>query len=381
LNILIVSPSYAPAFIYGGPTRAVSNLCENLAKAGHQVNVYTTDANGLTNLDIPTDQKFIINDVQVQYYHRWTKDHTHFTPRLLFCVIRNVRKFDAIHLISWWNLVTIPVLFICILRGVRPVLSIRGTLSVYTFEHRKTWIKKWFQSVLGKWMLSHAILHVTTEKEAEEVKAVVPHAHLEIIHNFISFSSPTTHAKDKTSFRLLFVGRIDAVKNIEFLIELLNEDWDIPIQLSIMGEGADDYTFALHQKSKHNKRIIWLGNLEGEAKWNQLADADLLVMPSKTENFGNVVIEALSQGTPVLISEQVGLKDYVKNTQLGWVVKTEIQDWKRMIGTIWLDLSERERIRKEAPIRIKTDFNERNLVKKYIGLYQQVANFEKHGER
>jgi len=374
----MIGPSYTPAFIYGGPTRAVTDLCENLAKAGHQVNVYTTDANGPNNLPVKLNKEHIIEGVRVWYHHRWTKDHTHFTPSLLFRVIRNIRKFDAVHLISWWNLVTVPVIFICILRGVRPVLSIHGTLSAYSFEHRKSILKKWFQSVIGKWMLSHAILHVTSEKEAEEVNTVVPNPRLSIIPNFIFFPPPPAiHTKEKKCFQLLFVGRIDAVKNIEFLIDLLNEDWNIPIQLNIMGEGDVDYTTTLHQKSSQNIRITWLGNLDGEAKWKYLVDADLLVLPSRTENFGNVVIEALSQGTPVLISDQVGLKAYVINNQLGWVAKTEIQEWKRLLYIIWSELSERERIQKEAPLRIKADFNEMNLVEKYVDVYQQAANFSK----
>jgi glycosyltransferase involved in cell wall biosynthesis len=375
----MVAPSYTPAFIYGGPTRAVTDLCENLAKAGHQVNVYTTDANGQNNLVIPIGQELIINGVQVRYHHRWTKDHTHLTPSLLFRVIRNVRKYDVVHLTSWWNLVTLPVVFICILRGIRPVLSIRGTLSDYSFKHRRYLIKKLFQDTVGKWMLSHAILHVTSDKEAEEVKAVVPHSYLYVIPNFIKFPSPPPgiRAMEKSFFQLLFVGRIDAVKNIEFLIELLNEEWDIPIQLNIIGEGDDEYTASLQQKSKHNQRIAWLGNLDGEAKWNYLANADLLVLPSKTENFGNVVIEALSQGTPVLISDQVGLKEYVIQNQLGWVAKTEMQEWKKLLHAIWSDLSERKRIHIEAPVRIKTDFNEKKLVEKYIDVYQQAANFVK----
>jgi glycosyltransferase involved in cell wall biosynthesis len=372
----MVTPSYKPAYVYGGPTRAMADLCENLVKAGHQVQVYTTDANGADNLQVQLNKNLIIDGVQVQYHHRWTKDHTHFSPQLLWRLLRDIKKFDAVHLISWWNLVTMPALMISILRGVRPILSVHGTLSAYSFQHRKSRMKKFFQRLVGNRLLSHAILHVTTEKEKEEVESVLPKSRLAIIPNFINFPPILNkQSRGKNTFQLLFVGRLDAVKNIEFLIDLLNEDWDIPIHLDIMGEGTEEYTSYLHQKTIHNNRISWLGNLDGEAKWSHYANADLLVLPSRTENFGNVVIEALSQGTPVLLSDQVGLKEYVTSNQLGWVAKTDPQVWKKILQQIWSDLPERERIRKVAPLKVEKDFNEMKLVDQYVEQYQQAIHF------
>ena len=371
----MVSPSYKPAYVYGGPTRAVADLCENLVKAGHGVSVYTTDANGLTNLPVLTNKEYVIDGVHVRYHHRWTKDHSNFSPSLLWRVLRDIQKYDVVHLISWWNLVTVPALLICILRRVRPVLSVHGTLSAYSFQHRKALVKKTFQNVIGKRLLSHAVLHVTTNKEKNEVSVAVPHSRIALIPNFIFLpTSGITFSKDKSCFHLLFVGRLDPVKNVEFLIDLLNEDWNFPIQLTIMGEGPDSYTADLQQRVKHNDKIVWLGNLDGDEKWRTMAHADLLVLPSRTENFGNVVIEALSQGTPVLISDQVGLNDYVLENKLGWVCRTEIEEWKKILLSIWRNSEERERIRQQAPAIIKKDFDERNLVKKYIEVYATVQN-------
>jgi len=371
----MVTPSYKPAYVYGGPTRATADLCENLVKVGHQVDVYTTVANGETNLSVDKNKKYVIDGVQVQYHHRWTKDHSNLSPRLLLNVFRDVRKFDAIHLISWWNLVTMPALLICILRRVRPVLSVHGTLSAYSFQHRKSLIKRTFQNIIGKRLLSHAILHVTTEKEKDEVNAAVPHNRIALIPNFIFFPPLiSTVSKDKSCFHLLFVGRLDPVKNVEFLIDLMNQDWNFPIQLTIMGEGPDEYTADLQQRANRNDKVVWLGNLDGDDKWSTLANADLLVLPSRTENFGNVVIEALSQGTPVLISDQVGLKDYVLKNNLGWVASTKTEEWKSILLSIWQNSEERERIRNEAPAIIKSDFEERNLVKKYMEVYEEVQN-------
>jgi len=63
-----------------------------------------------------------------------------------------------------------------------------------------------------------------------------------------------------------------------------------------------------------------MGMLTGEAYWDALAGSDLFVLNSYSENFGNVVTEALSVGTPVLISDQVGVKDLVTKYVQGWLL-------------------------------------------------------------
>ena len=86
-----------------------------------------------------------------------------------------------------------------------------------------------------------------------------------------------------------------------------------------------------------------------------------------------MVIESLSVGTPVLISEQVGLADYVKKNNFGWICQTNPVSISSAINEMGknhkADLS---RIRKNAPGIIYEDFNENNLVKKYITLYDQL---------
>ncbi|MEL6942891.1 MAG: glycosyltransferase, partial [Bacteroidota bacterium] len=125
-TVLHIVPSYKPAYIYGGTITAISILAESQAALGHKIQVFTTTANGKEELPKGSTT---IDGVQVQYFPRWTKDHTHFSPALLWKLFRSIKKYDTVHLHSWWNLVTIPALFICWLRGVRPFFSPHGMLS------------------------------------------------------------------------------------------------------------------------------------------------------------------------------------------------------------------------------------------------------------
>ncbi|MBK7410264.1 MAG: glycosyltransferase [Saprospirales bacterium] len=103
MQILHLTPSYFPALIYGGPTLSVSRLCEAQILAEARVRVLTTTANGPVELDVPTGVPQDVNGVEVFYYPRLTKDHTHFSPQLLVQIWKQCRQFDVVHIHSWWN--------------------------------------------------------------------------------------------------------------------------------------------------------------------------------------------------------------------------------------------------------------------------------------
>ena len=70
MHIGVVFPYYKPATVYGGPVRSVSALCEGLMKAGAQVTVLTTNANGAEALTVTTGQPVNVDGVPVYYYPR-----------------------------------------------------------------------------------------------------------------------------------------------------------------------------------------------------------------------------------------------------------------------------------------------------------------------
>ena len=100
-------------------------------------------------------------------------------------------------------------------------------------------------------------------------------------------------------------------------------DVTVPYHLTIAGDGKVAYVDALKvlaAKNSISEHITWAGFIDS-GKFELLQQHDLFVLVSYDENFGNAVIESLSAGTPVLISEEVGLADYVRENKLGWLCK------------------------------------------------------------
>ena len=68
MRILCVSSYYKPAYVYGGPTCCIATLCEGLARAGTEVSVFTTNADGSRKLDVPLRQLNDVDGVSVWYF-------------------------------------------------------------------------------------------------------------------------------------------------------------------------------------------------------------------------------------------------------------------------------------------------------------------------
>ncbi|HJT75266.1 MAG TPA: glycosyltransferase, partial [Chitinophaga sp.] len=208
MNILHIIPSYKPAYVYGGPIYSSSALCEQLVADGHKVTVITTTANGKDELNVPTGVVQQVDGVDTVYFKRYTKDHTHFTPGLIWFLFRNIKKYDAVHIHSWWNLVSIFTLLVCFVRRVRPVVSPRGMLSDYVVQTNHNFQKKVIQGVVGNPLLSKVKFHATSFAEVNEIKKLYPSSEVAEIFNFVNVPELTDIEKNGGSqeeLRLLFL--------------------------------------------------------------------------------------------------------------------------------------------------------------------------------
>src|SRR6185312_2703637 len=144
--------------IYGGPTMSVSMLSEQLQEAGVSVQVYTTTANGKTELPVLPGVTINVDGVSVTYFKRLTKDHTHFSPSLLKSVWKECRSFYALHLHAWWKLVSLFSCLIALIRWVPVIVSTRRTISAYSLQKKNINIKWITHYLLGKTILKRCHL-------------------------------------------------------------------------------------------------------------------------------------------------------------------------------------------------------------------------------
>lgn len=457
MKVFHITPSYKPAYVYGGPIMSVAKLCEALtnfqksvkkpnfenaffspisprqnyidheSKADNypkqykfvkdyrlSVQVFTTTANGNEELAVTPGEPVVVENVSVIYFNRWTKDHSHFSPGLLWGLrkeIKNNLKFIThedkisnankkqipfkkekplavsevvIHIHSWWNLVSIFSCLIAMWYNVPVVLSPRGMLTSYSQSNRSSFSKKIIHLLLGKKLLRYVHIHSTSDQEKQDVLKIIKPKSIRVISNLVRIENKQSHSENLVStsrfqegvFKLIFLSRIEQKKGLGLLFDALSL-LDLPWTLTIGGTGDEGHVENLRIKAdrlKIDDRITWLGQVSNENKFELMTAHDLLVLTSYNENFANVVIESLSVGTPVLLSDKVGLAEYVKDTGLGWISTLNPVDIVEKILNAFHNKLKRESIRTQAPTIIERDFDDKILTKRYLSLYHDVLN-------
>ncbi|MCU0599764.1 MAG: glycosyltransferase [Desulfobacterales bacterium] len=136
------------------------------------------------------------------------------------------------------------------------------------------------------------------------------------------------HSKFKLpqdDMKLLYVGRISKEKNLDILarafrqIEILSKN----IQLIIVGDGPFREEL---QKSLPGHRAWFSGYLQGDDLAQAYASSDLLIFPSSTDTFGNVVLEAQASGIPAIVTDQGGPKENLLPDKTGFIVAARNPD-------------------------------------------------------
>lgn len=384
IKILQITAAYKPAYIYGGPTMSVSKLCEALVAAGIETEVLSTTANGKTELPVEPNVTVEVDGVQVSYFKRLTKDHTHFSPALLSALRKKIRTAKqlpmVVHIHAWWNLVSIFSCGVAKWFNIPVVLSPRGMLTSYSTANRNAGFKSIIHQLIGKNLLGYCHIHVTSEKEKQDVLSIIQPQSITIIPNLVNFpvltdSEKRAFSSDAGIFKLIFLSRVEEKKGLELLFDAL-ATLQLKWELSLAGSGEESYVKKLQEQAQQlgiGDRIKWLGQINNDAKFKLMAAHDLLVLTSYNENFANVVIESLSMGTPVLLSDQVGLFDYVQAKNLGWVTALNSKSIAQQLELAYQMEDQRLKIRKTAPDMILEDFNSNTLINRYITLYQKIS--------
>lgn len=305
LRVLHVVPSFWPAERYGGPIVSVRRLCESLVAHGISVDVATTNADGPNDLSVDLNDWTALGSLRVRYFRRWPRLDYGFSPALYRFLVKSTHDYDLLHVTSTFSFPSLAAGIAARRAGVPYVVSPRGNLQQWALAHRR-WKKAPYWHLLEHRHLEKADrLHATAPLEAEQLHQVLPAASIFIAPNGSDF--PTYVSVPRLPRRLVFLGRIHRVKGFDVLIPALSELARTHPGIETLVAGPDDVGEWARVEARINAstprpNVRWIGAVEGEAKWQLLASARALVLPSHTENFGQVVVEALACRTPVVVS-------------------------------------------------------------------------------
>jgi len=158
------------------------------------------------------------------------------------------------------------------------------------------------------------------------------------VEKFLSFGchsheSENPESREKT---VLYVGRLEKVKNLELLLntfKLLITNHQLPITLEIIGTGNEENNLKkLAKKLNISNQVKFLGKLLQNKIIEHYYNSNIVVLPSKSESFGKVLVEAGACGKPVVATMTTGAKEIVQDGITGFLVP--IGDEKALAGRI-----------------------------------------------
>jgi glycosyltransferase involved in cell wall biosynthesis len=305
MRILHVVPTFYPAVCYGGPIYSVLQLCLSLSSLGHEVRIVTTDANGAARLTAKEKSDPVLDQLCVRFCSRFGRGMV--APSLVKEVMKEAKWADVIHLTAVYNFSTIPAI-IATRSAEKPLVwSPRGALQRWGGS-RHVHAKALWNAACKSMLPTRVALHVTSQEEAAESLAHIGKTKTSVIPNGIDIPDLPPAPPQDGFLKILFIGRLDPKKGLENLISSLpslSEHGVSKWRLNIVGDGPPAYVARLRElvsETGAGARVEFSGDLRGREKYMAFANSDVVAIPSHTENFANVVAEALAHARPVIAS-------------------------------------------------------------------------------
>lgn len=327
-KILVISRFYLPGYKAGGPIRTLSNLVERLGDKFTFL-VLTGDRDLGDTSSYPNIQFGGWNRVGKAMVYYWDPDRDSF-----FFFAKKLREidYDILYLNGFFNLFTRRILIYRKL-GLLPkrptILASRGEFSKGALGIKG--IKKYLYLKLVKALdlAGQVSWQASSEFEKEDIQEVFPslkeQASIWVAPNVpptINSERNLELTKKPGSIKMIFLSRINPMKNLIFAIETLNEI-DGTVHYDIYGPLEDKKYWeeckGIIEQLPPNIIVSYKGTIKHQEVFSTFSKYHLFLFPTRGENFGHVIIESLSSGCPVLISDQTPWTDLAE-AQAGYSI-------------------------------------------------------------
>lgn len=342
----------------GGSIDSTYNLSKYLQKRGHDVTVIASD--------FQIDDYFIdsLAGVEVIPFHSQLNiGGLLISPSIKKYLNENIDKFEIIHMQNFRTYQNIIVHKYAKKYRIPYILQPRGSIPTIT----KSIQKNLFDTFFGRSIVKDASKIIATSKiESNQYRDVFPDMEYEkVVHipnaiNIETYQNLPKKGEFKKKYAIntdekiiLFLSRIHKRKGADVLVEafskLKNEIKDIKLVIAGPDEGYLDKLKLIVRELNVENDVIFSGPLYEKDKLEAYVDADVFVLPSKDryESFGNVVLEACACGTPVIVTNNCGVTEWIGD-DVGYVVECDKEELRNALFKVLSDERLRRRFGEEG---------------------------------
>lgn len=308
----ILMTNYTEVTSPGGVHKTIVELAGNLVKRGHEVTV-------LQGNPMSLPEREICNGFEIIRIKSNFSDHFYgFSPEIYFFLKKNFQDLnpDIVHVHGYHTLLSPLILY--------SIKKMNSEVPIFFTPHydplnRSNLAGKLFGGIYN-FLFGEKFFKMTdyvisiSNFEANNIKKIYD-AKITVIPNGIDFINIKKKCKDDT-IKLLYAGYLLDYKGVQHIIKTVHQLVKIEkvnnVNLTIVGEG--DYKNSLLKLTIRlgvENFIVWKPFLSHDKILEEMKKSDIFLLLSKSEGYGIVVAEALSMGTPVIITKRTALEEFL----------------------------------------------------------------------
>lgn len=381
---------------YGGPVTVVKALAEYQARDKHHVEVCTTNCDYPSGLLREPGTEIDADERLTYRYFPVEMGSIKFSRQMRAFLKKNVRRFDLLHVHGLNRFPPTYAAYRARQDGTPYMIRPFGSLAPHLrdFSANSLFVKRIYERLFdGPNIRAADCIQYTTHEEYLQSSLVFPDVRACVIPNGIDWRKFEV-LPARGSFRkeyglqdepvVLFVGRIHPVKGIDLLVSALSEIRRriASVKLMVVGPENDNYGDKLRTVIAQmglREHVVFVGHLDSAALVQAYVDSDVFVLPSKGENFGMSVVEAMACGVPVVISESVAIGSDVRASGAGIVLGRHVNAFAAEIIDLLGDAGKR-RVMGDAGRRWSQQaYSWSNVARQVSQQYEEICGVHRRG--
>ena len=327
----------------GGTSTSSYTLVKGLQKEKLATDMVTFKPGDIREEMISTES--FIHLIPTPKIRKW-----HYSRPAIKFIKEKISQYDLFHIHGIWEFLPNMAARYAGNSGLPYIITISGMLYPSALAINAKFKK--LASMLFQYenLRRATVIHATCYQEYEYIRQYGLKNPVAVIANPLELPQnlPAISPSEDSKVKIGFMGRFNPIKNIDVLIEawakINKSNPTKELELILIGDGEKSYRETLQkQVKKHGlTNVSFTGFLNGPEREAKLATLNYLVLPSKSENFGMVVTEALLYGVPVIASKGTPWGD-LDEYKCGWWVDNDVDTLSSTIGKA-IHLDEKERI-------------------------------------